>query len=476
MTISSSDLAFPVSALLAAAFILVSFALHRYAGGSRVVRALRSPLCSRILLSLGAIGLAVEGTWSIPLHKSLPALIFALVLLLSLILTILWSVLPTEAPKPSPEPSPKPSPKSSPESGPNPGPGRTPASRRSLAYNLSHAGIAVIIFAALFGAPDITRARMKVSESQSISVARSDDGLLVPLPFAISLEQFVTELYPGTDSPRQYKSRILIDGRPAEVSVNHPLRHSGYHIYQDSYDREYAKFTVLQVVRDPWRPLMYLGIALLAAGAVVLLLGQWKSRQLIPAVLVLTLLFAFFSISRIEFGTLPPALRSWWFVPHLFIYMVAYSLMALALVIRLLPDSPRRRFAKQPAPDPAVIAPPPGTPGNSLATAEAPQSPADKRAELSRRLVRSSSALLILGMLCGSVWAGQAWGNLWAWDPKENWAAVTWLLSLLLLHLPQRRSLKSAIILILTFAALQITWYGVSYLPSAINSLHTYNQ
>ena len=65
-----------------------------------------------------------------------------------------------------------------------------------------------------------------------------------------------------------------------------------------------------------------------------------------------------------------PALRSWWFVPHLFIYMIAYSLMAVALVIWI---------------------------AASLKKKESWQT-------LSDNLVRSSSALLIIGMLTGSVY------------------------------------------------------------------------
>ncbi|MDO4197232.1 MAG: cytochrome c biogenesis protein CcsA, partial [Prevotellaceae bacterium] len=90
--------------------------------------------------------------------------------------------------------------------------------------------------------------------------------------------------------------------------------------------------------------------------------------------------------------------------------------------------------------------------------------------------MRSSSALLIIGMLTGSVWARQAWGDYWAWDPKENWAAVTWFVSLIFLHLMNKKGMKAATILILAFLALQITWYGVNYLPSAMSSIHTYNQ
>ena len=77
----------------------------------------------------------------------------------------------------------------------------------------------------------------------------------------------------------------------------------------------------------------------------------------------------------------------------------------------------------------------------------------------------------------GAVWAKQAWGNYWAWDSKENWAAVTWLIYVSYLHIRFRypTKLKLAIIIMtLGFIALQITWYGVNYLPAAQKSMHTY--
>ena len=445
MRILKDYLAFPASLLLAVAFVLAAYVLHRYYPQSKLVRALGSLRCSRVLLGVGAIGLAIEGTWSVPLHDTIPTAIFALVLLLSLSLTVLDGVRRMATRPASTSGTTRPA---------------QTTTRPAIPALLSHAGIALILFAALFGAPDVTRARITlyapvpeqspvqaqdatraritVPQGQTVSVARTDDGLLLPLPFEVALEQFTIDHYPDGCSPRQYTSRLRIDGKACEVSVNHPLRHGGYTIYQDSYDQQAGSFTVLQLVHDPWLPLIFVGIALLAAGAIGLLAGQWKAKLLIPAVLVLTILFTLLSIKKIELGTLAPALRSWWFVPHLFVYMVAYSLMALALLVRLLPLR-------------------------------------DKVA-LSGKLLRSSSALLVLGMLCGSVWAHQAWGSCWAWDPKENWAAVTWILALVQLHLPNKGGWKAVTLLILAFLALQITWYGVNWLPSSINSLHTYNQ
>lgn len=82
-------------------------------------------------------------------------------------------------------------------------------------------------------------------------------------------------------------------------------------------------------------------------------------------------------------------------------------------------------------------------------------------------------------MLFGALWAKDAWGDYWAWDPKETWAAITWLAYLLYMHLRltsrtnPRLSLR---LLIIAFVLLQICWWGINYLPSAQGmSIHTYN-
>ncbi len=400
-------LAFPSSALLAAFFLLAAYALYHFAQENWIVKTLGSIRTARILLILGAILLAVEGTWSVPLHHSFAFTLYAAVLLLSLAITLLNGM----------------------------------KKKAKMGFILNHLGIFIILWAALFGAPDVNRSKMMVGREQPMNFSYTSEGLIIPLPFQVTLEDFRIDYYPDGKSPRQFTSVLTIGGEKMEVSVNHPGKYQGYTIFQDSYDLEAERYTVLQLVRDPWLPFIYLGMALLAAGSILLLFAKWKVKLVVPITLSLTALFTVLTVAKINFGTLMPALRSWWFVPHLFIYMLAYSLMAMSLVAWLA-GSWRQKEQWQ---------------------------------ILSDRFMRSSSALLIIGMITGSIWARQAWGDYWAWDPKENWAAATWLLSLMHLHLQNKRGWKAITILILAFLALQITWYGIHYLPSAMDSLHTYN-
>ena len=85
----------------------------------------------------------------------------------------------------------------------------------------------------------------------------------------------------------------------------------------------------------------------------------------------------------------------------------------------------------------------------------------------------------VMDMLTGAIWAKEAWGHYWAWDPKETWAAATWFSYLTYIHFRLGKPLKvrpALVILLVSFVLLQMCWYGINYLPSAQGvSVHTYN-
>ena len=103
---------------------------------------------------------------------------------------------------------------------------------------------------------------------------------------------------------------------------------------------------------------------------------------------------------------------------------------------------------------------------------------AAKELNITDNLVYVGLAFLTIGMLFGALWAKAAWGHYWAWDPKETWAAITWLCYLLYLHYRKTSPGKwteACLILLVAFVCLQICWWGINYLPSAKGfSIHTY--
>jgi ABC-type transport system involved in cytochrome c biogenesis permease subunit len=93
-------------------------------------------------------------------------------------------------------------------------------------------------------------------------------------------------------------------------------------------------------------------------------------------------------------------------------------------------------------------------------------------------LTRVGLSFITIGMLFGALWAKEAWGTYWSWDPKETWAAATWLNYLIYVHLRQSRpaAVTPALLWqVICFLCLQMCWWGINYLPSAQGaSIHVY--
>jgi cytochrome c-type biogenesis protein CcsB len=95
---------------------------------------------------------------------------------------------------------------------------------------------------------------------------------------------------------------------------------------------------------------------------------------------------------------------------------------------------------------------------------------------LSYRTISFGFPLLTIGIIAGAVWANEAWGSYWSWDPKETWALITWLVFASYLHARITRSWqgrKPAIIASVGFIVVWICYLGVNFLGKG---LHTYGQ
>lgn len=90
------------------------------------------------------------------------------------------------------------------------------------------------------------------------------------------------------------------------------------------------------------------------------------------------------------------------------------------------------------------------------------------------RLVGCGFALLSVSIVLGAIWAEQAWGRYWTWDPKETWALVTWIVYAIYLHLHRHREWRGSharIMVIAGFILVLFTFFGVNYL---LPGLHSY--
>ena len=174
---------------------------------------------------------------------------------------------------------------------------------------------------------------------------------------------------------------------------------------------------------------------------------RWRYKWLMAYSVLVSAVFIFVNLFKPEIhGTnLMPALQSIWFVPHVTVYILSYAMMGAATIASLITLYGGKKKEKELIP-------------------------------LIDNLVHIGFGFLMLGMLMGAVWAKEAWGDYWTWDPKEVWAFITASAYLVYMHAHYaKRSRRDALwILPVAFILLMITWLGVSYLPAAQGSIHTY--
>nr|YP_009397808.1 cytochrome c biogenesis protein ccs1 [Sonderella linearis]ARW66994.1 cytochrome c biogenesis protein ccs1 [Sonderella linearis] len=92
---------------------------------------------------------------------------------------------------------------------------------------------------------------------------------------------------------------------------------------------------------------------------------------------------------------------------------------------------------------------------------------------LSYRTIGLGFPLLTIGIIAGAVWANEAWGTYWSWDPKETWALITWVIFAIYLHSRLNRSWqgkKPAIIASIGQIIIWICYLGVNFLGKGLHS------
>jgi cytochrome c-type biogenesis protein CcsB len=91
----------------------------------------------------------------------------------------------------------------------------------------------------------------------------------------------------------------------------------------------------------------------------------------------------------------------------------------------------------------------------------------------SYRIIGLGFPFLTIGIISGGVWANEAWGSYWSWDPKETWALITWLIFATYLHARITKGWegkKTAILGGLGFFVIWICYLGVNFLGKGLHS------
>nr|ATL61026.1 cytochrome c biogenesis protein [Pentas lanceolata] len=91
----------------------------------------------------------------------------------------------------------------------------------------------------------------------------------------------------------------------------------------------------------------------------------------------------------------------------------------------------------------------------------------------SYRVISLGFIFLTIGILSGAVWANEAWGSYWNWDPKETWAFITWTIFAIYLHTrttSNTQGFNSAIVALIGFLIIWICYFGVNLLGIGLHS------
>ena len=162
-------------------------------------------------------------------------------------------------------------------------------------------------------------------------------------------------------------------------------------------------------------------------------------------------------------GPLVPALQSYWLSIHVTAMTLATGIFFVAAVLGimyLVAERYRKRVAAGKA-----------QPGNGLIARIPSAAQLDK---LTYRTVIFGFPVWTFGVIAGAIWADQAWGRYWGWDPVETWAFITWVLYAAFLHARATagwRGRRAHYIQLLGFASLT---FNIMVVQGFITGLHSY--
>jgi cytochrome c-type biogenesis protein CcsB len=161
-----------------------------------------------------------------------------------------------------------------------------------------------------------------------------------------------------------------------------------------------------------------------------------------------------------EAAQLVPALKSYWLVIHVSAAIICFGAFTLSAATAGLSLVRARAEKRQ------------GTVDVTGWTARFPTS--ERLQVLTNRVVAFSFPLWTFAVVAGAIWAENAWGRYWGWDPKETWAFITWVIFAAYLHARSTagwRGNRASWIAIAGWVAFNINYFGVNIF---VNSLHSY--
>lgn len=312
-------------------------------------------------------------------------------------------------------------------------------------------GLILTLIGLIIGKMQYERYHLVLLENGPASNVISDeDGNLLANSFDIQLRSLHFDYYPSC-RVKQAKAKItcsyIEDDCNLIVSVNHPARFHQYNIYIKDYwplSGQNPAGVRLSLVKQPCQWLVYLGLILLMAAslwkAFLIVRNEYSiisniSRRILFALIVTIALVLL--LNPMMRGNLPPILRSVWFYPHVFFFVLSYALLLTSFVTSLL----RIKY--------------------------------DIRSYFCFRL---GIFTYTIGLALGMIWAKAAWGDFWSWDPKETAALITWVVCQIAFHhidsCKELTDKKWIVWQSVCFLCLLLSWFGVQLFK--MGGLHVY--
>ncbi|MFB4298111.1 c-type cytochrome biogenesis protein CcsB [Actinomadura sp. NTSP31] len=157
-------------------------------------------------------------------------------------------------------------------------------------------------------------------------------------------------------------------------------------------------------------------------------------------------------------GPVSPALNSYWIAIHVTAAIIAtgsFTVAGAATILYLLKSRAEASEA--------------GVGGGVLSRIPS----AEDLDRLSMRVTMFAFPIWTAAIIMGAIWADQAWGRYWGWDPKEVWSFVTWIVYAAYLHARATagwKGRKAAILSLVGFGCLLFNFFGVNYMFSGMHS------
>ncbi|MEW9509500.1 MULTISPECIES: c-type cytochrome biogenesis protein CcsB [Streptomyces] len=225
----------------------------------------------------------------------------------------------------------------------------------------------------------------------------------------------------------------------------------------------------LSVQRAPWANMYEFSITFstVAVGSYLVLLALKKNVRWIGLPLVTTVLLDLGLATTVLYtdsDQLVPALHSYWLWIHVSTAILCgavFYLGAVGTILYLFRDSYENKLASG------------GTPGKFATSVMERLPSAASLDKFSYRINAAVFPLWTFTIIAGAIWAGDAWGRYWGWDPKEVWSFITWVAYAAYLHARATagwKGRKAAYLALIAFACWLFNYYGVNIFVSGLHS------